>query len=203
MAEDIKIDLPEIDLSDIDIDIPDIKLDETSKIDATNKLDIKEIQDSIKVNLTQDNILDTNKKEDSKKAKFNALSFIRFIPEMLPAAMAMDAKDAELINQGKDPKFFPVRKGQADLAKDIHKGILEGPILAVKGIAELATSGIDATLDTDFTKSLDVVTRDYLEQHGNPETWQGDVTKVSYSIWVSRSTIAFKIINNIGKYKIC
>jgi hypothetical protein len=145
MAEDIKIDLPEIDLSDIDIDIPDIELDKTFKLDAKNKLDIKEIQDSIKVNLTRNNILDTNKKEDSKKAKFNPLSFIRFIPEMLPAAIAMDAKDAELINQGKDPKFFPVRKGQADLAKDIHKGILEGPILAVKGIAELATSGIDSS----------------------------------------------------------
>ena len=31
MAEDIKIDLPEIDLSDIDIDIPDIELDKTFK----------------------------------------------------------------------------------------------------------------------------------------------------------------------------
>ena len=203
MAEDIKIDFPEIDLSDIDIDIPDIELDKTFKLDAKNKLDIKEIQDSIKVNLTRNNILDTNKKEDSKKAKFNPLSFIRFIPEMLPAAVAMDAKDAELINQGKDPKFFPVRKGQADLAKDIHKGILEGPILAVKGIAELATSGIDIAaskinLDTNFTKKLDTITRDYLEEHGNPQTWQGDVTKL-VGEYGYPGTLALKIVNNLGK----
>jgi hypothetical protein len=203
MAEDIKIDLPEIDLSDIDIDIPDIELDKTFKLDAKNKLDIKEIQDSIKVNLTRNNILDTNKKEDSKKAKFNPLSFIRFIPEMLPAAVAMDAKDAELINQGKDPKFFPVRKGQADLAKDIHRGILEGPILAVKGIAELATSGIDIAaskinLDTNFTKKLDTITRDYLEEHGNPQTWQGDVTKL-VGEYGYPGTLALKIVNNLGK----
>jgi hypothetical protein len=200
MAEDIKIDLPEIDLSDIDIDIPDIELDKTFKLDAKNKLDIKEIQDSIKVNLTRNNILDTNKKEDSKKAKFNPLSFIRFIPEMLPAAVAMDAKDAELINQGKDPKFFPIRKGQADLAKDIHRGILEGPILAVKGIAELATSGIDIAaskinLDTNFTKKLDTITRDYLEEHGNPQTWQGDVTKL-VGEYGYPGTLALKIVNN-------
>ena len=194
MAEDIKIDLPEIDLSDIDIDIPNLKLDET------NKLDIKDIKDNIKVNLTKDNIIDTNKKEDSKKAKFNALSFIRFIPEMLPAAMAMEAKDAELINQGKEAKFFPVRKGQADLARDIHKGILEGPILAVKSIAELATSGIDVALDTNFTKTLDTITRDYLEEHGNPETWQGDVTKL-VGQYGYPGTLALKIVNNLGKIK--
>ncbi len=192
MAEDIKIDLPEIDLSDIDIDIPDLKLDET------NKLDIKDIQDDIKVNLTKDNIIDTNKKEDSKKAKFNALSFIRFIPEMLPAAMAMEAKDAQLINQGKEAKFFPVRKGQADLARDIHKGVLEGPILAVKEVGSLATMGIDFAFDTDFTKTLDTVTRDYLEEHGNPQTWQGDVTKL-VGQYGYPGTLALKIVNNLGK----
>jgi hypothetical protein len=192
MAEDIKIELPDIDLSDIDIEIPEI---DTGSI---NKIDTKNIQDSIKVNLTKNNKIDVNKEEDSKKAVFNPLSFLRFIPEMLPAVTAMEAKDAQLINEGKEAKFFPVRKGQADLAKDIHKGILEGPILAVKGIAELATTGIDTALDTDFTKRLDTITRDYLEQHGNPETWQGDVTKL-VGQYGYPGTVAFKIVGNIGK----
>jgi hypothetical protein len=187
MAEDIKIELPDIDLSDIDIEIPEI---DTGSI---NKIDTKNIQDSIKVNLTKNNKIDVNKEEDSKKAVFNPLSFLRFIPEMLPAVTAMEAKDAQLINEGKEAKFFPVRKGQADLAKDIHKGILEGPILAVKGIAELATTGIDTALDTDFTKRLDTITRDYLEQHGNPETWQGDVTKL-VGQYGYPGTVAFKIV---------
>ena len=190
MAEDIKIELPNIDLSDLNIDLP--------KIDIDKQIDVKDLEDNIKINLTKNNIIDSNKEEDSKKAVFNPLSFIRFIPEMLPAAVAMEAKDAELINQGKDPKFFPVRKGQADLARDIHKGILEGPILAVKGIAELATSGIDATLDTNFTKTLDTITRDQLEEHGNPQTWQGDVTKL-VGEYGYPGTIAFKIVNNLGK----
>ena len=193
MAEDFKIDLPDIDLSDLDIDIPEIDISKS----VDNKIDIPDLQDSIKVDLTKNNQIDTNKKEDSKKAKFNALSFIRFIPSMLPSAAAMEAKDAELINQGKEAKFFPVQKGQADLARDIHKGVLEGPILAVKGIAEVATSGIDFAFDTDFTKSLDTITRDYLEQHGSPETWQGDVTKL-VTQYGAPSTIALKIINNIG-----
>jgi hypothetical protein len=190
MAEDIKIELPNIDLSDLNIDLP--------KIDIDKQIDVKDLEDNIKINLTKNNIIDSNKEEDSKKAVFNPLSFIRFIPEMLPAAVAMDAKDAQLINEGKEAKFFPVRKGQADLAKDIHKGILEGPILAVKGIAELATSGIDATLDTNFTKTLDTITRDYLEEHGNPQTWQGDVTKL-VGEYGYPGTIAFKIVNNLGK----
>ena len=148
MAEDIKIELPDIDLSDLDIKLPDID---------SKKLSIKDIENISKIDFTKNNKIDVNKEEDGKKAVFNPLSFIRFIPEMLPAAIAMDAKDAQLINEGKEAKFFPVRKGQADLAKDIHKGILEGPILAVKGIAELATSGIDATLDTTFTKTLQLL----------------------------------------------
>lgn len=117
MAEDFKIDLPDIDLSDLNIDTPEIDLT------VDNKIDLPELKDSVKVDLTKNNQIDTNKKEDSRKAKFNALSFIRFIPSMLPSAAAMEAKDAELINQGKDAKFFPVRKGQADLARDIHKGV--------------------------------------------------------------------------------
>jgi len=192
MAEDFKIDLPEIDFSDLDVDLPKIDLD--TKI---NKIDVPDVEDNVKINLTKNNRIDTNK-EESKKAKFNALSFIRFIPEMLPAAMAMEAKDAQLINQGKEAKFFPVRKGQADLARDIHKGVLEGPILAVKEVGSLATMGIDFAFDTDFTKTLDTVTRDYLEEHGNPQTWQGDVTKL-VGQYGYPGTLAFKIVGNIGK----
>ena len=128
MAEDFKIDLPEIDFSDLDVDLPKIDLD--TKI---NKIDVPDVEDNVKIDLTKNNRIDTNK-EESKKAKFNALSFIRFIPEMLPAAMAMEAKDAQLINQGKEAKFFPVRKAQADLARDIHKGVLEGPF-AIKNFS--------------------------------------------------------------------
>ena len=190
MAEDIKIELPEIDLSDLDVKLPEIDIDK--------QIDVKDLQDNIKINFTKNNTIDSNKEEDSKKAVFNPLSFIRFIPEMLPAAMAMDAKDAQLINEGKEAKFFPVRKGQADLAKDIHKGILEGPILAVKGVAELVTSGVDFAFDTDFTKKLDTITRDYLEEHGNPETWQGDVTKL-VGQYGYPGTLALKLVNNIGK----
>ena len=189
MADDLKIKLPDIDLSDLNIELP--------KID-TEKMSIKDLQDTVKIDLTRNNKIDENKEEDAKKAKFNPLSFIRFIPEMLPAAVAMEKKDAQLIAEGKEAKFFPVRKGQADLARDIHKGVLEGPILAVKSVGELATSGIDFAFDTNFTKELDTITRDYLEQHGNPETWQGDVTRLTTQYLVP-GTIAFKIVGNLGK----
>ena len=68
MAEDFKIDLPEIDFSDLDVDLPKIDLD--TKI---NKIDVPDVEDNVKIDLTKNNRIDTNK-EESKKAKFNALS---------------------------------------------------------------------------------------------------------------------------------
>ena len=70
MAEDIKIELPEIDLSDLNIELPEID---------NKKISIKDIENISKIDFTKNNKIDVNKEEDSKKAVFNPLSFIRFI----------------------------------------------------------------------------------------------------------------------------
>ena len=192
-SSDIK--LPEIDLKNLDIELPEINFED---VDFSTDVDLKDLQNDIKINLTQNNISDVNKKEESKKAVFNPMSFIRFIPSMLPAAKAMEQADASLIAEGKQPEFFPTGRNQADMAREIHKGIRKGPILAVKEVGSLATMGIDFAFDTDFTKKLDTITRDYIEEHANTKTWQGDVTTLLTQYAVP-STVAFKVVNSLGK----
>ena len=65
--------------------------------------------------------------------------------------------------------------------------------------AEFVTSGIDATLDTNLTSNLDRVTRDFKE-HGDPDTFVGDITEV-ITQYGAPGTLAFKLIGNANKIK--
>ena len=67
-----------------------------------------------------------------------------------------------------------------------------------KSIAEFVTTGIDATLDTNLTAGLDRVTRDFLNEHGDPDTFVGNVTEV-VTQFGAPGTLAFKLIGNASK----
>ena len=101
----------------------------------------------------------------------NPISWMRFDPFLGPAIMG--AEKAGKIDVEQD--LLP---NQRDAALEIQKGIVGGGTKLAKSVAEFVTSGIDATLDTNLTAGLDRVTRDFLKEHGDPDTFVGDVTEV-------------------------
>ena len=123
----------------------------------------------------------------------NPLSWMRFDPFLGP--MIMGAEKAGKIDVEQD--LLP---NQRDAALEIQKGIVGGGTKLAKSVAEFVTSGIDATLDTNLTSNLDRVTRDFLKEHGDPDTFVGDITEV-ITQYGAPGTLAFKLIGNANKIK--
>ena len=121
----------------------------------------------------------------------NPMSWLRFDPTFGPGIMA--AEKAGVIDVEQD--LLP---NQRDAALQVQKGIVGGGTKLVKSVAEFVTSGIDATLDTNLTAGLDRVTRDFLKEHGDPDTFVGDVTEV-ITQYGAPGTLAFKLIGNASK----
>ena len=99
----------------------------------------------------------------------NPLSWLRFIPS-INVGIRQAEKEAEA--QGKqNPLFekgFKETDEERDLATELQRGIVDGPVRAVKGVLEFVTAGVDKGLDTNFTNKLDGITRKFLLDHGNP-----------------------------------
>ena len=123
----------------------------------------------------------------------NPISWMRFDPFLGPAIMG--AEKAGKIDVEQD--LLP---NQRDAALEIQKGIVGGGTKLAKSVAEFVTSGIDATLDTNLTAGLDRVTRDFLKEHGDPDTFVGDITEV-ITQYGAPGTLAFKLIGNANKIK--
>ena len=99
-------------------------------------------------------------------------------------------------------KFVPRDlKKEVDIVGDVAEGFVTGPPLAIKSLAEFLTIGIDKTnLDTNFTKKLDDLTRNFLKNTGEPETLAGEITQIATQFLIPFK-IVDKIIGNIGKLK--
>jgi hypothetical protein len=139
--------------------------------------------------------------DKAAKAVNNPLSWLRFIPS-LGVGIRQAEKQAE--EQGiQNPVFrkgFKETDEERDLAKELDRAIIDGPVRAVKGVLEFVTAGIDKGLDTNLTNKLDGVTRKFLLEHGNPNTWQGDLTSI-IGQYALPSTITLKLLGNANKIK--
>ena len=139
--------------------------------------------------------------DKAAKAVNNPLSWLRFIPS-ISVGIRQAEKQAE--EQGiQNPLFekgFKETDEQRDLAKELDRGIIDGPVRAVKGVLEFLTAGIDKGLDTNLTNKLDGATRKFLLEHGNPNTWQGDLTSIVGQYGIP-STVALKLLSNANKIK--
>ena len=121
----------------------------------------------------------------------NPISWMRFDPMLGPAIMGAEKAGVIDVEQDLDPN-------QRDAALEIQKGIVGGGTKLAKSVTEFVTTGIDATLDTNLTAGLDRVTRDFLKEHGDPDTFVGDVTEV-ITQYGAPGTLAFKLIGNASK----
>ena len=93
----------------------------------------------------------------------NPLSWLRFIPGLGVNVMQAEKQAKE---QGiQNPLFqkgFKETDEERDLATELQRGIVDGPVRAVKGVLEFVTAGVDKGLDTNFTNKLDGITRKFL-----------------------------------------
>ena len=58
-------------------------------------------------------------------------------------------------------KGFKETDEERDLATELQRGIVDGPVRAVKGVLEFVTAGVDKGLDTNFTNKLDSIYASY------------------------------------------
>jgi hypothetical protein len=87
------------------------------------------------------------------------------------------------------------KEDEIDFFQDIEKGAVGGSAKAVSSVTGWVTAGVDFAFDTSFTNKLDSITRKFLNDHGNPETFVGNVTEI-VTQYALPSTIAFKMIQN-------
>ena len=66
------------------------------------------------------------------------------------------------------------------------------------GIAEILTAGVDYAFDTNYTKKLDEISDEFLNEHGNPKTLTGDITRIGLQYGIP-STATLKLVNQIPK----
>ena len=140
-------------------------------------------------------------KEDKKRFVTNPLDALRLSPFTAPIVRSFENKDKILEAQGKEPKYFPkLKKGEVEFGKEMDKALLTGATLAIKEPLSLLTSGIDYAFDTNTTRSLDRATDKFLKQHGNPETFTGDMLRIGVQYGIP-STVMFKVVGKIPQLK--
>ena len=186
-----------------------------------SKLDDKDIQDQIKFHISRNNTKEP--KHESKKIVWNPLSALLLDPMIGPSLWAQKVRYNKKIAKGKvdeitkkeqilfesktnpnawfSNKLIPRdTKKEVDIVADVIEGAVTGPPLAIKSLAEFLTIGIDHKFDTNFTKKLDDITRDFLKNTGEPETLAGEIMQIGTQFLIPFKIID-KIIGNVGKLK--
>ena len=189
-----------------------------------SKLTDKDVTDQIRFQISKNNVKEPQ--HESKKIVWNPLSTLLLDPQMAPYMWFQKVRYNRKINEGRvdeitekekilfesklDPnrkwyqttKFVPRDlKKEVDIVGDVAEGFVTGPPLAIKSLAEFITIGIDKTnLNTNFTKKLDDLTRDFLKNTGEPETLAGEITQIATQFLIPFKVVD-KIIGNIGKLK--
>ena len=188
-----------------------------------SKLTDKDVTDQIRFQISKNNVKEPQ--HESKKIVWNPLSALLLDPQMAPYMWAQKVRYNKKIAEGRleeiteqekilfesklDPnrkwyqttKFVPRDlKKEVDIVGDVAEGFVTGPPLAIKSLAEFLTIGIDHKFDTNFTKKLDEVTRNFLKHTGEPETLAGEITQIATQFLIPFK-IVDKIIGNIGKLK--
>jgi len=187
----------------------------------------KEISAAIEFQTTKNNVYE--KKEEPKTKVLNPFSLLLLDPTLGPQTWIKKFKYNKKISDGKldevtdeerllfeskvdtnqlflkgifSPKTYLQRdtKKETDTVADVMTGAVTGVPLGVKAIGELLTTGIDYTFDTNFTKKLDEVTKNFLNVTGEPETLAGQITQFGTQFAIPFKVID-KLIRNIGKLK--
>ena len=91
--------------------------------------------------------------------------------------------------------FEKDRSKELMISKEVERTGIDGGVKAIKSLLEIPTSIIDGAANTNLNSKLDSVTRNFLQEHGDPETLGGEIGSV-LTQYGSTNTIAFKILGN-------
>ena len=186
--------------------------------DIPQQIEKNQIQEYLKKTFTKepidqdiDNInseLNYKKQNENidKKKVYDPISAAKFIsPIFGPLIRGAEQQEilAEKVKQqrGEEVKIEDriiapkTKEDEIDFFQDIEKGAVGGPAKAVSSVIGWVTAGVDLSGYTNFTNKLDSITRKFLNDHGNPETFAGNLTEI-VTQYALPSTIAFKMIQN-------
>jgi len=186
--------------------------------DTTQQIDRNQIEEYLKKILPKEPIdqdidqinselnYKKNNENIDKKKVYNLTSAAKFVSPLFgPLIRGAEQQEilAEKVKQQRgeevsieDRIIAPkIKKDEIDFFQDIEKGAVGGSAKAVSSVIGWVTAGVDLSGYTNFTNKLDSITRKFLNDHGNPETFAGNVTEL-VTQYALPSTIAFKMIQN-------
>jgi len=148
------------------------------------------------------------KEKKEKKLTITPSSFLRFAPfigkQVLKQEM-MKSKGIKPEDVGEvdlEKEVFKTQEDEktADFAKEIQRSIYSGGAKATQAVLSFITSGIDYTFDTDTNKALDKATKDFINIHGEPETFAGEIGSI-LTQFAAPGGVVFKVLGKIGQLK--
>ena len=131
--------------------------------------------------------------KEKKELVNNPLSYLRFDPGMGLYLRIAEKTDPEFAK-----KIEP--EGTVDIAKEIERAGIDGGVRLIKSLLEIPASIIDGAANTNLNAKLDSVTRKFLQEHGNPETFAGEIGSV-LTQYGAPTTFLYKAAGNIGRLK--
>ena len=151
------------------------------------------------------NIVDaakSNKKVKVVKPKTTSDALVdqlRSTPTSFGAAFALDLVNKNRKKKGEEPIFNDdLGPNETTAGREVQAAVVGAGGRIAGGIAEILTSGVDYAFDTNYTKKLDEISDEFLNEHGNPKTLTGDITRIGLQYGIP-STATLKLVNQIPK----
>jgi len=174
---------------------PFIKKPEQIDVDRATSV-VKKFQESIP------------KDEKGVELTLKPSSLLRFMPFIGPQLTkqkmmkqkGLKPEDFGEVDLEKEVLKVQETEKEKDLAAEIDRSIKSGAAKAVQAVGTFITSGIDYVFDTNTTKALDKAVNNYINIHGEPETFAGELTELGTQ-FVLPGTVIFKMVGNAGKLK--
>ena len=170
-----------------------------SSIFSLSKEDVKNALD---VRTTRNNILEPRKKVKVVKSKTTSdalIDTLRSDPKSFGFGLALDIYNKNQIKKGNKPILTnELGPNETTAGREVQAAIVGAGGRIAGGIAEVLTTGVDYAFDTDYTKKLDEISDEFLNDHGNPKTLTGDIVRIGLQYGIP-STATLKLVNQIPK----
>ena len=157
------------------------------------------------VRTTRNNILEPREKEEkvkvvkSKTTSDALIDTLRSDPKSFGFGLALDIYNKNQIKKGNKPILTnELGPNETTAGREVQAAVVGAGGRIAGGIAEVLTTGVDYAFDTDYTKKLDEISDEFLNDHGNPKTLTGDIVRIGLQYGIP-STATLKLVNKIPK----
>ena len=136
-----------------------------SSIFSLSKEDVKNALD---VRTTRNNILETRKKVKVVKSKTTSdalIDTLRSDPKSFGFGLALDLYNKNEIKKGNKPILTnELGPNETTAGREVQAAVVGAGGRIAGGIAEVLTTGVDYAFDTDYTKKLDEISDEFLNE---------------------------------------